>query len=105
MCTAGREGLGRINYGAELVNDRNGIIGPVRIGQVGLTGWTMYKLPFDPVPAASRRAVSVGGVPTLYRGAFTLTRVGDTFLDMRGWGKRIVFVNGINLGRYWNVGP
>ena len=41
----------------------------------------------------------------MYRGVFTLTRVGDTFLDMRGWGKGIVFVNGINLGRYWNVGP
>jgi beta-galactosidase len=66
----------------------------------------MYKLPFDAVPApVRRRAVSVGGVPTMYRGVFTLTRVGDTFLDMRGWGKGIVFVNGVNLGRYWNVGP
>jgi beta-galactosidase len=24
---------------------------------------------------------------------------------MSGWGKGIVFVNGINLGRYWKVGP
>ncbi len=30
---------------------------------------------------------------------------GDTFLDMRGWGKGVVFVNGKNLGRYWKTGP
>ena len=24
---------------------------------------------------------------------------------MSAWGKGIVFVNGHNLGRYWNVGP
>ena len=44
-------------------------------------------------------------MPHLLRGSFTLQRTGDTFLDMRGWAKGIVFVNGINLGRYWQVGP
>jgi beta-galactosidase len=24
---------------------------------------------------------------------------------MREWNKGIIFVNGINIGRYWNVGP
>mgnify|MGYP003576410076 CR=1 FL=1 len=24
---------------------------------------------------------------------------------MRDWGKGIVFINGINIGRYWSVGP
>jgi beta-galactosidase len=24
---------------------------------------------------------------------------------MQGWGKGIVFVNGIHIGRYWKVGP
>jgi beta-galactosidase len=27
------------------------------------------------------------------------------YLDMRGWGKGNVWVNGRNLGRYWKVGP
>jgi len=31
--------------------------------------------------------------------------VGDTYLDMRQWGKGVVWVNGHNLGRYWSVGP
>jgi beta-galactosidase len=43
--------------------------------------------------------------PTFYRGAFDLDSLGDTFLDMRGWGKGYVWLNGHNLGRYWRVGP
>jgi len=31
--------------------------------------------------------------------------VGDTFLDLRGWGKGLVWINGHHLGRYWRVGP
>jgi beta-galactosidase len=34
-----------------------------------------------------------------------LTQTGDAFLDMRHWGKGLVFVNGHNLGRYWYIGP
>ena len=26
-------------------------------------------------------------------------------MDMRGFQKGFVFVNGVNLGRYWNIGP
>jgi beta-galactosidase len=26
-------------------------------------------------------------------------------MDMESWGKGIVFVNGVNIGRYWKVGP
>ena len=26
-------------------------------------------------------------------------------LTVQGWDKGVVFINGFNLGRYWNVGP
>ena len=29
----------------------------------------------------------------------------DTFINMEDWTKGVVWVNGINLGRYWNIGP
>ncbi|HEY5087502.1 MAG TPA: beta-galactosidase [Gemmatimonadaceae bacterium] len=102
------ENMGRINYGAELVNNRKGIIEPVTIGGARVEGWSMYRLPFDRPPGVRRSRNSsshADGIPTVYRGSFVLDRTGDTFLDMRGWNKGIVFVNGINLGRYWNVGP
>ena len=40
-----------------------------------------------------------------YEGTFTVSKVGDTYLDMSSWGKGMVFVNGHNIGRFWNVGP
>ncbi|MDE7407552.1 MAG: beta-galactosidase, partial [Muribaculaceae bacterium] len=40
-----------------------------------------------------------------YRGTFNLKKTADTYLDMSGWGKGLVWVNGECLGRFWNVGP
>ncbi len=34
-----------------------------------------------------------------------MPNVGDTYLDMSGWTKGVVWVNGRNLGRYWEIGP
>jgi beta-galactosidase len=67
----------------------------------------MARLPFDAVPSfrGARRPGLGETMPTLFRGTFDVSRVGDTFLDLRGWGKGIVFVNGVHLGRYWHIGP
>jgi beta-galactosidase len=101
------ENMGRINYGADIVHNTKGIIEPVTINGLTITGdWSMYKLPFDKVPNLSRYPTkNREGQPTLYTASFNVTQTGDTFLDMRGWGKGIVFVNGHHLGRYWKVGP
>jgi beta-galactosidase len=40
-----------------------------------------------------------------FKGAFTLTNTGDTYLDMSNFKKGMVWVNGHNLGRYWEIGP
>jgi beta-galactosidase len=34
-----------------------------------------------------------------------LTATADTYFDMSGYKKGMVWVNGHNLGRYWYVGP
>lgn len=101
------ENMGRINYGAEIVNNLKGIISPVTINDMEITGdWEMYKMPFDKVPdLTSAQNKNVKDQPTLYSGSFTLTQTGDTFLNMEPWGKGIVFINGHNLGRYWKIGP
>jgi beta-galactosidase len=112
------ENMGRINYGSEIIHNTKGIISPVKIGDNIIEGaWEMYKLPMDKAPNLSRMpeasvhdnagapAGALTGKPAIYRGAFDLTETGDTFLDMEGWGKGIVFVNGVNIGRYWRAGP
>lgn len=43
--------------------------------------------------------------PVIYRGSFILQEIGDTYLDFAQWGKGYVWINGHNLGRYWEVGP
>ena len=101
------ENMGRINYGARIVESFKGITKPVTIEGNEITGdWQMYSLPMDRMPDMTKLAAGYkAGMPVLYGGSFTLDKVGDTFLDMAKWGKGIVFVNGINLGRYWKVGP
>jgi hypothetical protein len=47
------------------------------------------------------------GYPTLYKGSFTITGApSDSFLKMDDWNKGIAWINGFNLGRYWQTeGP
>ena len=56
------------------------------------------------LPAGPSRRKPAAG-PALYRGNFQASTPADTFLDLRGWGKGVVFVNGRNAGRYWKIGP
>lgn len=100
------ENLGRINYGRELMNNRKGIIGAVRFKGQTLENWRMYSLPFKNTKQLHFKKNKGGETgPVAYKGTFKLKETGDTFLDMREWGKGIVFVNGHNLGRYWQIGP
>lgn len=101
------ENLGRINYGARINSNLKGITKPITINDNEITGnWQIYGVAMDKMPVMPKmRSPYVKGQPTLYFGTFELDKVGDTFLDMEKWGKGIVFVNGVNLGRYWKVGP
>jgi beta-galactosidase len=95
---------GRVNFGPHLVDDRKGIVGAVKMNGEELKGWDMFPLPLDDLWKLKFRSKPATG-PAFYRANFDLTQVGDTFLDLRGWGKGYVWVNGHNLGRFWGVGP
>ena len=51
------------------------------------------------------RNLSERNFPSLSRANFTLETVGDTFINVKNYKKGYVWVNGRNLGRYWNIGP
>lgn len=101
------ENLGRINYGAKIVENTKGIISPVYINDHEIiSNWKMYRIPLDKSPEfAPTSQKNTKGMPTFYKATFKLKKTGDVFLDMRNWGKGIVFINGHHLGRYWNIGP
>jgi beta-galactosidase len=95
---------GRVNFGVRLVDDRKGIIGTVKLNGEELKGWEMFPLPLDDLSKLKFKSTPAKG-PAFYRATFDLKPVGDTFLDLSGWGKGYVWVNGHNLGRHWGVGP
>jgi len=101
------EGTGRINFTAELRNERQGINGEVTLAGKELSGWQVFPLPMDDLSKLqfheSLKSAPIG--PAFYRGHFELPDTGDTFLDTRGWGKGAVWINGHALGRFWNLGP
>lgn len=101
------EPQGRINFGPEMA-DRKGLIAPVKLSGQVLKNWEAYSYPLDEAMLAELKytnAAPAANVPAFWRGTFTLAKAGDTFLDLRGWGKGDVWVNGHCLGRYWNIGP
>ena len=98
------ENMGRTNFGPHMVDDRKGITERVSLAGRELTGWEIFRLPLMDLSALTFTSERKPP-PGFYRGTFDLEAAGDTFLDMRGWGKGYVWVNGHNLGRYWRIGP
>ena len=98
--------LGRISV---VVSDRSqdrarkGLIGGAYLDGAELKGWEMYSLPMASV-TGFKASKNVPAGPTLYRSTFTLDQVGGTFLDLRNWSFGVVWVNGHNLGRFWDRG-
>ncbi len=101
------EAMGRIGFGAKLVDDNKGITRAVRMDKEELEGWTVYPLPLDPATLTRLPAGEAGDptTPGFWRGTLTLAQPVDSFLDTRGWGKGQVWVNGHHLGRFWHIGP
>ena len=99
------EAMGRVNFGVE-VHDRKGLHAPVKLGGKELSGWQVFTLPLDKKMLAGLKfgSAKTSG-PAFWRGTFTVKTPGDTFLDLRTWGKGVVWVNGHCLARFWNIGP
>jgi beta-galactosidase len=99
------EPMGRVNFGQEL-HDHKGIYAPVKLGGRELTGWKIFRLPLDSqmLGKLKFRAAKTNG-PAFWRAFVNIEKPGDTFLDLRSWGKGVVWANGHCLGRFWNIGP
>lgn len=106
------ENMGRVNFGSK-INDYKGILNNLILGKDVLTNWSIYPLDIDGAIAGgllhsgNNRPTSVlknepllG--PTFYMGTFQPNGVAwDTFLKLHEWTKGQVWINGVNLGRYW----
>lgn len=101
------ENIGRENFGTDLEDQRKGILGGVKINDRRCFGYEIFPLPLDEEQISK---LDFGGelrenAPAFYRFDFNVDEAGDTFLDTEGFGRGCAFVNGFNLGRFWEIGP
>lgn len=99
------ENMGRVNYGPEIELQKKGITHGVLVNGSFHMGWDMYSLPLEDISKVDFSRGYGEGVPAFYRFAFKAEETADTFLDVTGFGKGCVFVNGKNIGRFWEAGP
>ena len=100
------DAMGHVNFGAH-ITDRKGI-SDLRILSVPqsrsfmnieihcLDMEDLSKICYDSVPKKC---------PAFLKGSFKADKKGECYLDMRGFTKGFVKINGFNIGRYWNKGP
>lgn len=101
------ENIGRENFGTDLENQRKGICGGVKINDHRQFGFEIFPLPLDE-EQIGKLSFDEGyseGVPAFFRFEFEADELCDTFLELDGFGKGCAFVNGFNLGRFWDIGP
>jgi beta-galactosidase len=99
------EAMGRINF-AQAMIDRKGITARVTLNGITLMNWKVYPLPLKEDFVQRLTEGTVDERPGIFfKGTFDLAATADTFLDLSGYRKGLVWVNGHNLGRYWNIGP
>lgn len=106
------EAMGHVNFGPE-IHDRKGLSGPVTLRdsdgseKIVAGPWKIFRLGLEaPELAALKwREVDRAPGPAFWRGTFSVEKPADTFLDLRNWGKGVVWVNGRCLARFWNIGP
>ena len=103
-CTIGVlvDAMGRVNYGEHLY-DRKGI-DAIRYGNQNLMGYDVVTLPLDN-PVKIDFSLEGGKYPLFMRGHFKAQSQNDCFVHLDGFKKGCVYINGFNIGRYWEIGP
>jgi beta-galactosidase len=67
--------------------------------------WTIYPLPLDDVSQLKFEPEESVHCPAFYRGKFNVASPKDSFLSIKWWTKGVCWINGFNIGRYWDRGP
>ena len=101
------ENLGRENFGTGLENQRKGISGGIKVNDRRCYGIDIFPLSLseDQIEKLDFNSGYSEGKPAFYKFEFEADELCDTFVDFDGFGKGNIFINGFNLGRFWDIGP
>ncbi|XP_029028978.1 beta-galactosidase-1-like protein 2 isoform X2 [Betta splendens] len=106
------ENCGRVHQGRDLDKQRKGLVGDILLNNIPLRDFTIYSLEMKPsfidslYQAPWKTLSEAPSFPGFFMGRlFAYGYPSDTFVKLPGWEKGVVFINGLNLGRYWSIGP
>ncbi|XP_053297388.1 beta-galactosidase-1-like protein 2 [Pleuronectes platessa] len=106
------ENCGRVHQGRDLDKQHKGLLGDILLNNIPLQNFTIYSLDMKPsfidslYNAPWKSLPENPGFPGFFMGRmFAYGYPSDTFVKLPGWEKGVVFINGLNLGRYWSIGP
>ncbi|KAK5858918.1 hypothetical protein PBY51_003026 [Eleginops maclovinus] len=106
------ENCGRVHQGRDLDKQHKGLVGDILLNNIPLRDFTIYSLDMKPgfidslYQAPWKTLPETPSFPGFFMGRlFAYGYPSDTFVKLPGWEKGVVFINGINLGRYWSIGP
>lgn len=99
------EGMGRINF-AQAMIDRKGITDRVTLNSMTLMQWESFGFSMEDQWVSSLKDTALDSRPGRFlKATFDLAEPHDTYIDTSGLKKGVLWVNGHNLGRYWEIGP
>ncbi len=98
------ESLGRVNFNTKIDFEQKGIAHSILINDVIKTNIEHYKIDFHNLEGLSVEN-SNDKLPTISKFELIIDDIHDTYIDISGFGKGVVIINGEILGRYWNRGP
>ena len=101
------ENMGRVNYGHKLLaeSQHKGIRTGVCKDLHFILHWNQYPLELKNPEKIDFTKEWYEDQPAFYAFDVELKALKDTYLDLTHFGKGVVFVNGVNIGRFWDVGP
>jgi len=105
------ENMGRTNFGHEIDSQRKGLNGEVLTDAKVQNNWQIYPIEFkqnfvEQLKTQKWEPFENIKLPAIYRAVLNISDTPkDTFLKLDNWTKTVVFVNGFNVGKLWNIGP
>lgn len=96
------DAMGHTNYGPHIA-DMKGISG-INLAMQNLMDFEVTTLPLDNIDKLDYSKNS-GKYPLFFRGTFTTDSNAECFVEFKNFTKGNIYVNGFNLGRFWNIGP
>ncbi|XP_008852420.1 beta-galactosidase-1-like protein 2 [Nannospalax galili] len=106
------ENQGRLSFGPNINKERKGLTGDIYLDNYPTRKFKICSLELKSAFIQRKFPSFWKPVTKKIQGpAFFLSflRTGDfpqdTFIKVQGWRKGVIFINGQNLGRYWNKGP